>query len=86
MKPQAVQNVLEAAFALLGEELNKDKKVELQGLGIFVRKQNRKSKKQEKTLFKSWSAKGAKSKKREAANGGKKAKRKTRKTKKGSSP
>jgi nucleoid DNA-binding protein len=86
VEPQAVQRVLEAAFALLGEELTKERKVELQGLGTFVRKQNRKSDKPGRTLFKSWSATGAKSKKRKAGKGRKKARKKMRKTEKGSSP
>lgn len=86
VEPPAVQKVLEATFALLGERLGKEGKVDLRGLGTFVRKQSRKSDKREKTLFKSWSEKGAKGKKRAVTKSHKKTRRKTRKTKKGSSP
>ena len=73
VETQAVKKVLESVFALLSERLSKEEKVELQGLGTFVRKQSRKANKQGKTLFKSWSATGSENKKRKAAKGRKKA-------------
>jgi nucleoid DNA-binding protein len=86
VEPQAVKKILESAFAVLGEELAKEDKLELQGLGTFIRRQNRKPGARGRTLFKSWSVKSARIKKRKAGNAKKKAKRKTRKTEKGSSP
>ncbi|HEX4160460.1 MAG TPA: HU family DNA-binding protein [Rhizomicrobium sp.] len=85
VEPQAVRKVLEATFSLLGERLSKEEKVELQGLGTFARKQARKSNKEGKTLFTSWTATGAKSKKRKAGKGRKKAGKKAG-AEKGSSP
>lgn len=76
VEPQAVRKVLEATFAFLGDRLSKEEKVELQGLGTFVRKESRKSNRQGKMLFKSWAATGAKSKKRKAGKGRKKARKK----------
>jgi nucleoid DNA-binding protein len=85
VEPQAVRNVLEVTFALLGERLSREETVELQGLGTFVRKKSKNSGKQGKTLFKSWTETGAKSKNRKAGKGRKKAKEKAG-VEKGSSP
>ncbi|HEY3637430.1 MAG TPA: HU family DNA-binding protein [Rhizomicrobium sp.] len=68
---QDVRKVLETAFAMLGEELAKGEKVELQGLGTFVRKQNNKAGKKGKMVFKSWSAENAGIKKGNAGKTGK---------------
>jgi nucleoid DNA-binding protein len=86
LEPLAVRNVLETAFALLAEELSKDDKVELRGLGTFVRKQSRKSGKGEKTLFRSWSAAGAKDKDRKERRPRKARKKTQAKAKKENAP
>ena len=80
----AIQKVLEASFVILAEELARGEKVEVQGLGTFVRKQGKAPGKKEKTLFKSWSATGAR--KGRASKNGKKRKKSTRKGKKENSP
>lgn len=86
VEPPIVQKVLETAFEILGAELAKNEKVEIQGLGTFVRRQSRKSGKEGKTLFRSWSAKRTKGNTRKAVNGRKKTKKKTPKRKTEKSP
>jgi len=86
IEPQAVQKVLEAAFAVLGEALTKEEKVEFEGFGIFERRQNRKSDGNGKTLFRLWSATGTSGKRRKEGKDRRNAKKKTRKAKNESSP
>jgi nucleoid DNA-binding protein len=81
IEPQAVQKVLEAAFAILGEELTKAEKVEIQGLGTFVRKPSRKSGKEARTLFKSWVVAGTKTEQGRTGKGRKKAKKRQKRKK-----
>ncbi len=72
---QAAHKVLEATFAVLAEQLAKENKVALQGLGTFIRKEGKEPGKS-RTMFKAWSGKGKMSKEEKAA---KKAKRQARK-------
>jgi nucleoid DNA-binding protein len=85
-EPGDVRKILDTAFSLLGAQLSKEEKVELQGFGTFVRRKSRKSEKQTRTLFRSWSATGEKGAKRKAAKARKKARKKTRKSNKGGVP
>ncbi len=55
--PQSATKVLHAAFGILSEQLGKDEKVRLQGLGSFVRKEGKQPGKAGRTVFKPWAAK-----------------------------
>jgi len=66
--PQAAEKVLDAAFAMLSEQMAKGEKIELQGLGTFVRKEAKEPGKKARTIFKPWGAKAAGAK---GAKGGK---------------
>ena len=65
---QSTQKVLVAAFAVLGEQLTKEEKVKLEGLGTFLRKAGKEPGKS-RTLFKAWSEKGDKKGKKAGAAG-----------------
>jgi len=82
----AAQKVLEALFATLGEELAKDEKVEVPGLGTFVRKRGKESGDKAKTLFRSWRGKTAGKRKGKTVRSFRKARKKMPKKAKGRSP